>query len=127
MGGMTTDYTQPQQFTPPPPTGQPPAKKGGCLKVFLIGCSVLIVLGAAACVAIVLFVFGVIKRTPVYKDALSRVSADQRVISVLGEPIKPGFWVTGNVDVKNERGTADFTFPVSGPKASAKVHAVAST
>ena len=126
---MTVDYTQPQQYTPPPPAAgqQPPKKSSGCLKAFLIGCGILIVLGIGAIVALVFFVFGVIKRTDVYRDALDKVRADQRVVAALGQPINPGFWVSGNVDVKNERGTADFTFPVSGPKGNAKVHVVAAT
>ena len=124
---MTTDYTQPQQYTPPQP-GQPaPQKSSGCLKIFLIGCSVIIVLGIAAIAAIVFFVFGAIKKSDVYKQALSKVRGDQRVAAVLGDPIEPGFWVSGNVNFNNGKGNADFKFPVKGPKAKATVHAVAST
>ena len=123
---MTTDYTQPQQYTPPPT--QPPAQKSsGCLKVFLIGCGVLIVLGAACVAALVFVVFAAIKKSDVYSDALNRVRADQRVVAALGEPITPGFWVSGKMNLDNGKGNADFTFPVSGPKGSARVHAVAST
>lgn len=123
---MTTDYTQPQQYTPP--TTQPPAQKSsGCLKVFLIGCGVLVVLGAACVAALVFVVFAAIKKSDIYTDALNKARADQRVVAALGEPINPGFWVTGNMKVDNNKGSADFTFPVSGPKGSAKVHAVATT
>jgi len=123
---MTTDYTQPQQYTPP--ATQPSAQKSsGCLKVFLIGCGVLIVLGAAACAALVFVVFAAIKKSDIYTDALNKARADQRVIAVLGEPINPGFWVAGKMNLDNGKGNADFTFPISGPKGSAKVHAVAST
>jgi len=122
---MTTDYTQPQQYTPP--AAQPPAQKSsGCLKVFLIGCGVLIVLGAACVAALVFIVFAAIKKSDVYSEALNRVRADQRVVAVLGEPITPGFFVIGNMNLDNGKGNADFTFPVSGPKGSAKIHAVAS-
>ncbi len=126
---MTTDYTQPpaQQYTPPQQPGQPAQKSSGCLKYFLIGCGVLIFLGAAACAALVIFVFGAIKRSDVYTNALNRVKADQRVVAVLGEPIEPGFWVSGNVNINNGKGNADFEFPVHGPRGNAKVHAVAST
>ena len=124
---MTTDYTQPQQYTPPQP-GQPAQKKSsGCLKIFLIGCSVLIVLGIAFIAVLVFIVFGAIKKSDAYKQALTRVKSDQRVIAVLGEPIDDGFWVSGNVHVDSSKGTADFVFPVSGPKSKARVHAVAAT
>jgi cytochrome oxidase complex assembly protein 1 len=124
---MTVDYTQPQQYTPPQP--QPPAqqKSSGCLKIFLIGCGVLIVLGVAFCAVLVFIVFAAIKKSDVYEGALNRVRADQRVIAALGEPISPGFWVSGNVNINNGKGNADFSFPISGSKGSAKVHAVAST
>jgi len=123
---MTTDYTQPQQYTPP--AAQPPAQKSsGCLKVFLIGCGVLIVLGTAFVAALVFIVFAAIKKSDVYSDALNRVRADQRVVEALGEPITPGFWVAGSMNLDNGKGNADFTFPVSGPKGSARVHAVATT
>src|SRR5689334_5929664 len=123
---MTTDYTQPQQYTPPQP-GQPVQQKSsGCLKIFLIGCSVIIVLGIAAIVAVVFFVFGAIKKSDVYVQALNRVRNDSRVQAALGTPINAGFWVSGTAHVDTEHGgTADITFPVSGPNAKARVHAVA--
>ena len=122
---MTTDYTQ--QYTPPQP-GQPAQKKSsGCLKVFLIGCSVLIVLGVALVAVLVFIVFGAIKKTDAYKVALAKVKSDQRVIAALGEPVEAGFWVSGKMNINNGKGNADFTFPVSGPKGKAAVHAVATT
>jgi hypothetical protein len=125
---MTTDYTQPQQYTPPPQPGQPAQKKSsGCLKVFLIGCGVLIVLGVALCAVLVFIVFAAIKKSDVYTQALNRVRNDQRVVAALGEPIEPGFWVSGSMHVDNGKGTADFSFPVSGPKGKATVTAVAAT
>ena len=122
---MTTDYTQ--QYTPPHP-GQPAQKKSsGCLKIFLIGCSVLIVLGVALVAVLVFIVFGAIKKTDAYKVALAKVKSDQRVIAALGEPVEAGFWVSGKMNINNGKGNADFTFPVSGPKGKATVHAVATT
>lgn len=123
---MTVDYTQPQQYTPPPPQ-PPPRKSSGCLKVFLIGCGVLVVIGVAAFAAIVFFVFGLIKKSDVYSQSLDQVRADQRVVAALGEPIRPGFWVRGSLNSHNGSGNADFTFPVSGPKGSANVHVIATT
>ena len=122
---MTTDYTQPQQYTPPQP-GQPAQKKSsGCLKIFLIGCSVLIVLGIGLFAVLAFIVFGAIKKSDVYKEALTRVQNDQRVVAALGSPIEAGFWVSGKMSVANGKGTSDFSFPVSGSKDKATVHAVA--
>jgi hypothetical protein len=122
---MTVDYTQPQQYTPPQP-GQPVQQKSsGCLKIFLIGCSVIIVLGLAFVAALTFFVFGAIKKSPVYVQALNRVRNDARVQAALGTPIKDGFWVTGHIETGNG-GNATISFPISGPNAKASVRAVAS-
>jgi len=124
---MTVDYTQPHQYTPPQP-GQPAQQKSsGCLKVFLIGCSVIIVLGVALIAVLAFFVFGAIKKAEPYKQAVDKVRNDPRVVAALGEPIDPGFWVSGSVNFNNAKGNCDFKFPVSGPKAKAMVHVVAST
>jgi hypothetical protein len=124
---MTVDYTQPQQYTPPQP--QPPAqqKSSGCLKVFLIGCSVLIVLGIAFVAVIVFVVFAAIKKSDVYTQSLEKARSDQRVVAALGEPIDTGFWVSGSVSINSGKGTADIKYPISGPKGKATVHAVAAT
>ncbi|MDP9360005.1 MAG: cytochrome c oxidase assembly factor 1 family protein [Acidobacteriota bacterium] len=119
-------FTPPQgSYTLPPGAPAPPQKSGGCLKALAIGCSVIIVLGAAAVVALVIFVFGVIKRSDVYREAYSRAISDPRVVEALGTPIERGWWVLGNVHIDTEGGTANIDFPISGPKGSARVHAAA--
>ena len=112
----------------PPPIVPPPAQprqSSGCLKWGLIGCGAIIILGVACIAAIVLFVFGAIKSTDAYRGARSRVERDPRVIEALGSPVETGWWISGHVNVENRRGTADFTFPVHGPKDRGTVHAVA--
>ena len=120
-------------FTPPqgsytPPSGAPPApppQKSGCLKWAAIGCSVILVLGLGAMIALFVFVFSVIKRSDVYREAYSRSTSDPRVVEVLGTPIEQGWWVSGNVNVDTNGGTANINFPISGPKGKATVHAAA--
>jgi hypothetical protein len=121
-------YTSPQgSYTVPP--GAPPAppqKSGGCWKALAIGCSVILVLAFAAMIALFVFVFSVIKRSDVYRQAFSRATADPRVITALGTPIEKGWWVIGSVKLDNDTGSANIDFPISGPKGSARVHARAS-
>jgi len=113
----------PPRTAPPPPP--PPAKKSGCWKWGALGCLAVIVIGAIGIGVLVVFVFGAIKSTDVYKEALSRAQNDPRVIAALGSPIKSGFFLSGNVNVNNNNGTANFSFPISGPKGKGSVHAVA--
>jgi hypothetical protein len=121
---MTTDYTKP--YAPPQsPRMQSPPKSGGsgCLKGALIGCGVLILLGAAGAAALVFFVFGAIKSSSVYTEAVRRAQSNPQVIARLGTPIEPGWWVSGNVNIHNDSGTAQITIPIHGPKTSATIHA----
>ena len=110
---------------PPPPPVQPPAKSSGCGKWLLIGCGVVVVLGAIAACVITFGVFYAIKKTDVYKMARDKVTTDARVNAALGAPVEAGFWVTGSVNIDGSGGTANVKFPVSGSKLGAKVNAEA--
>ena len=113
---------QPPPVVPPPPQQQ---KSSGCLKWGLIGCGVIIVLCGIFVAGIVLIVFGAIKSSDVYRGAMHRVERDQRVIDAIGTPVETGWWINGNVHVAEQRGNADFSFPVHGPKGKGTVHTVA--
>ena len=127
---MTTPpYAPPPPPIPPPvaPAAVPPPQKSsGCLKWGLIGCGAIIVLGAAIICAVVVFAFGAMKRTDVYKGALNRAQNDPRVVAALGSPIEGGWWIKGNINRDmNHGGNAEMTFPISGPKGHGSEHVVA--
>ena len=122
---MTTTPYAPPPPSPVPAATPPPQQKSGCLKWTVIGCFALVVLAAAFCAVLVLFVFGAIKRSDVYKGALRRVQDDPRVVAALGSPVEAGWVVSGSVHVDNGNGNAEINFPISGPKQKGKVHAVA--
>lgn len=111
--------------TPPPPIQPPPPKTGGCWKWGAIGCGAALVLLLIGVGIIAMVVFGAMKSTDVYKEALSRAKNDPRVIQAIGSPIEAGFLVTGNVNVNNRTGDADIAFPIKGPRGKGTVHAVA--
>jgi hypothetical protein len=111
-------------FTPPPAV-VPPPKKSGCWKWGAIGCLAVVLLLAIGIGVLMTIVFGVIKSTDVYQEARHRAESDPRVVAALGAPVHAGFWVSGNVDVKNSRGEADISFPIRGPRGKARVYAVA--
>lgn len=109
----------------PAPVAPAPAKSSGCLKWGLIGCGAVVVLIGACAAVLVLFVFGAIKRSDVYREALRRAQSDPAVTAALGTPIEAGLLVTGSVNLDTGGGHANIDFPVSGPKGKASVHAVA--
>ena len=90
-----------------------------------VGCGSLIVLFAVFVVSIVLLVFSVIRSTDVFRDALERAKADPQVRTELGEPIKEGWWLSGNVETTGPSGTADISIPLKGSRQSGTLYAVA--
>jgi TonB family protein len=63
------------------------------------------------------------KSSDVYKGALERARSNPEAVAALGEPIKDGWLVQGNVNFSGGRGTANLQIPVSGPKNSGTVRA----
>lgn len=103
---------------------QPPAQQPkGCLGrnwkwILPAGCLGLI-LGAVALVAGIFFVAMLaMKSSDVYQGALKAAQAHPAAIERLGEPIKDGWFVKGNVKVDAGGGSANLEIPVSGPKKS---------
>jgi hypothetical protein len=75
---------------------------------------------------IVTIVFGMMKSSHAYKEALAMARADLHVQEALGSPIKEGLLVMGNINVNGSSGHADLAIPVSGPKGSGTIYVVAS-
>jgi Cytochrome oxidase complex assembly protein 1 len=86
------------------------------------GCLSLLALFALFVCSIVLIVFGAMKSTDVYKDALARAKANPVVIEALGSPVKEGLFVSGNTNVNGASGEANLSIPISGPKGKATIY-----
>ena len=97
------------------PYGQP--KKSTSPWVWVgIGCSVMVV-GLVAFIGFLVFVvFGSMRSSTPYKDALAHAQTDARVIALLGSPVHAGYFFSGSINTKNSDGDADLTIPISGPK-----------
>ena len=86
------------------------------------GCFTILVLFVVFAASIVKIVFGAIKSTDPYKDALARAKMHPRVIEALGSPIKEGLFVSGNTNVNGAAGEADLAIPISGPKGKGTIY-----
>jgi hypothetical protein len=73
------------------------------------------------CALIVYFVFGLMKSSDVYKEALARAKANPAVVRALGVPIEEGLFVSGSIQVSGPSGNADLAIPLSGPRGKGKV------
>ena len=75
---------------------------------------------------IITIVFGMIKSSDVYKDALATAQTHPAVVQALGSPIKAGIFVMGSMNTSGSSGQADLAIPISGPKGKGTIYAVAS-
>ena len=84
------------------------------------------VLLCGAPIALILsVVFGAIKSSDVYTHSLATARANEHVKATLGEPVEPGFMLSGNININGPSGNANLAIPLSGPKASATLYVVA--
>ncbi|HEX6185509.1 MAG TPA: cytochrome c oxidase assembly factor Coa1 family protein [Pyrinomonadaceae bacterium] len=106
---------------------QPVQQQKGCLGrnwkwMLPVGCLGLIIGGVALVGGIIFVAMSAMKSSDVYQGALKAAQAHPAAIERLGEPIKDGWLVTGNVNVSASGGNANLTIPLSGPKNSGTLH-----
>jgi TonB family protein len=106
---------------------QPQQQPKGCLGrnwkwAVPLGCVTLLLVLAAVVGGIVFFAMSAVKSTDVYRGALKVAQSHPAAIERLGEPIKDGWFVKGNVKVDGGGGSADFEIPLSGPKNSGTLY-----
>jgi len=81
---------------------------------------------AAFILAIMSFVFGMMKSSEPYQTGLSRARADAAVVAALGEPITPGYFVQGNINGSAASGEANLAIPLKGSRGAATLYVEAS-
>ena len=119
---MTIDYTRPQH-SPAPPQGGWWSRNW---KWFVpVGCITIVALFLLGIAAIVMIVFGAMKQSDVYREALERAKASPEVQAALGTPIEEGWWMSGQININNDTGDANINIPISGPKGKGTIHAIA--
>lgn len=89
------------------------------------GCLAIVALAAAGAGGFVWFLKTVMTSSDAYKLAIERAVDHPAVIEALGEPVEPGWFVGGSVQVTGPTGSADLSIPVRGPKAKGTLYAVA--
>lgn len=86
------------------------------------GCLTIALLFAVFVTSIVLLVFGAMKSTDVYKDALAKAKANSEVVEALGSPIRDGLFVSGSTNVNGATGASNLSIPISGPKGKGTIY-----
>jgi hypothetical protein len=79
--------------------------------------------GVAGFIALIAsLVFGLLKSTTPYKEALAKAQRDPVVIGRLGTPIQGGFLVSGNVKLSGGTGEASLAIPLQGSRGSGTLY-----
>lgn len=79
--------------------------------------------GVAGFIALIVsLVFGLLKSTTPYKEALAKAQRDPVVIGRLGTPIQGGFLVSGNVSLSGGTGEAQLAIPLQGSRGSGTLY-----
>jgi hypothetical protein len=67
----------------------------------------------------------VMKQSDAYQIPLRRARSAPAVVEQLGEPIVEGWFLQGNIQLTNDDGTANLSFPLQGSKDKCTVYVVA--
>ena len=86
------------------------------IKWVVLGCSGLILLVVLGVAGVVSLVMGSLKQSDAYKEALAAVRSNPAAVEALGEPIEPGFFLSGSVNVTGPAGEAVLSIPLHGPR-----------
>ena len=65
---------------------------------------------------------GAMRSSDPYQFAMDRASSNPKVVDMIGEPIKPGFFITGSLLTKGSSASAELSIPIFGPKNEARVY-----
>src|SRR5262249_7242239 len=79
------------------------------LWVVPVGCLAPLVVCGGGIAMIFVVVFGAIKSSDVYTEALARAKESEEVKALLGDPVEAGTFVSGRIETKNGTGKADLS------------------
>lgn len=90
-----------------------------------IGCLGSLTLFAGFIALIMCLVFGIMKSSDAYKDAIAKSKAHPSVQNTIGTPIEEGMFIAGNINVSGPSGHANLSIPISGPDGKGTIYVVA--
>ena len=81
----------------------------------IVGCVTGLLILACGAVVVGL-VFYLMRSSDVFEQAVEIVQSHPEAVRALGEPIKPGFFVTGSISTSGSSGRAEIAIPVRGSR-----------
>ncbi len=101
---------------------EPEPKKSSWLKWVALGCAAIVLLAAIGVGVLLVVVFGAVKKSAPYTEAVARARANPALVAAIGEPIETGFLVSGNVNYDGSGGNASLAIPLKGPEGNGKLY-----
>jgi hypothetical protein len=114
---------------PMPPSPEQPQHNWWSKNAFWVvplGCFGFVSIIGVFLITVLFVVYGALRSSDPYKQALATANADTRVVRVLGAPITDRFFTTGSFNTSGPTGRAEFALPVKGPKGNATIFVTAS-
>jgi len=112
----------------PNPPAPPPRPKNWFQRHWVLAivgsCFVLMLLFAGFLATIFAVVETSFKKSDSYVQALAKARSNPPVMEKFGQPLEPGWFGSGNIQVTGPSGSADFEIPITGPKANGKIYVV---
>ncbi len=103
-------------------------KSNKLLWMIPLGCFGVVILSCGGCIGLTFFaVYSTLTGNQAFVQSLDKVKADPRVREELGQPIQPGYSISGNFHTNNGKSTANLDYPISGPDGTGLVHVDAHT
>src|SRR4030095_2659570 len=81
-----------------------------------VGCLSMVLMIVVFVAAVAYFALGSIKSSYVYQEAIAKTRSNAAVVRELGEPIEPGWLISGRINVNESSGEHDGRIPVSRPQ-----------
>jgi len=113
--------TEPSPPLPPLPPNHARKPMNRLWLLLPVGCLGMFVLLTFVAFAGVAFIMNLIKSSDAYVEALAAAEASPAVTAALGEPLKPGFLVSGSIETSGAGGNASLSIPISGPDGSGTI------
>jgi len=114
----------------PPALAPPPRPKNWFARHPVLG---ILALAALAFVLLLGFAGGILyaveysfKRSDVYNQALAEARKSPELAGKLGQPLEPGWFISGNINLNGTSGEASLSTPISAPKGKGTLYIVAS-
>ena len=90
-----------------------------------VGCLGSLVLVAAFVVGIAAIVFAAMRSSGAYSEGVELARSNKTLLEELGEPVEPGWLVTGSIHVSGPSGNANLAIPLCGSRNTGTLFVVA--